>query len=87
MNKAGPRASIRYVRTEMIEGLRNGDTLSAANESRYMGTIAGTPLWIMYSCVLLLSDFHQHHPKSPTELEYQNGLRSSLDSLCKPTRA
>ena len=34
MFRADPRASIRCSRTEMIERVRNGDTLSTANESR-----------------------------------------------------
>ena len=37
MKRADPRASIRYSRTEMIETFRNGDTLSAVNESRETG--------------------------------------------------
>ena len=34
MYSADPRASIRYSRIEMIERVRNGDTLSTVNESR-----------------------------------------------------
>ena len=34
MNRADPRASIKYSRTKMIERAGNGDTLNAANESR-----------------------------------------------------
>ena len=49
------------------------------NRGRLVET-SNIPLWIMYSCVPILSDFLQHHPRSPIDFENQNGLRSSLDS-------
>ena len=49
------------------------------NRGRLVET-SNTPLCILYSRVLILSDFFQHHPRSPIDFENQNGLRSSLDS-------
>ena len=91
MNRADPRANIRYSRTEIMQRVRNGTLLvqpmNRGELVECMRTTSDILLWIIYSCILILSDFRQHHPRSPIDFENQNGLRSSLVSLCKLMRA